>query len=102
MATDLTSKGHAPGIRSRPFELSRRRVLPMLPLLVLGGLAATFLWGINREPSKLPSTMIGKPVPRFDLPPVQGRTLGLSSDNLRGEVSLVNVFASWCVACREE
>jgi cytochrome c biogenesis protein CcmG/thiol:disulfide interchange protein DsbE len=41
-------------------------------------------------------------VPQFSLPPVKGRTLGLSSADLVGEVSLVNVFASWCVACREE
>ena len=41
-------------------------------------------------------------MPEFSLPPVQGRTLGLSSGDLRGEVSLVNVFASWCLACREE
>src|SRR3546814_7236428 len=47
-------------------------------------------------------SLIGKPVPEFALPPVQGRTLGLSSDDLQGEVSLINVFASWCTACREE
>jgi cytochrome c biogenesis protein CcmG, thiol:disulfide interchange protein DsbE len=41
-------------------------------------------------------------VPVFSLPPVKGRELGLSSADLTGEVSLVNVFASWCVACREE
>src|SRR2546427_715239 len=46
--------------------------------------------------------MLGKPVPEFALPPVKGRTLGLASADLNGEVSLVNVFASWCVACREE
>lgn len=41
-------------------------------------------------------------MPEFNLPPVQGRTLGLSSSDLQGEVSLVNVFASWCTACRYE
>jgi cytochrome c biogenesis protein CcmG/thiol:disulfide interchange protein DsbE len=41
-------------------------------------------------------------VPEFTLPPVQGRALGLASTDLNGEVSLVNVFASWCTACREE
>ena len=46
--------------------------------------------------------MIDKPVPVFSLMPVQGRQLGLASDNLKGEVALVNVFASWCVACRQE
>src|SRR5205823_8727113 len=39
---------------------------------------------------------------KFRLPPVEGRSLGLSSENLYGEVSLVNVFASWCTACRAE
>jgi cytochrome c biogenesis protein CcmG, thiol:disulfide interchange protein DsbE len=41
-------------------------------------------------------------VPEFSLPPVQGRSLGLSSTDLEGAVSLVNVFASWCTACRYE
>ena len=45
---------------------------------------------------------IGQPVPAFQLPPVQGRRLGLSERDLRGEVSLVNLFASWCGPCREE
>ena len=41
-------------------------------------------------------------VPDFRLAPVKGRTLGLATEDLKGEVSLVNVFASWCVACRDE
>lgn len=41
-------------------------------------------------------------MPQFDLPPVKGHALGLSSADLRGHVSLVNFFASWCVACRQE
>ena len=45
---------------------------------------------------------IGQPVPEFRLPPVKGRRLGLSDRDLRGEVSLVNLFASWCGPCREE
>ncbi|MGD9724791.1 MAG: DsbE family thiol:disulfide interchange protein [Alphaproteobacteria bacterium] len=59
-------------------------------------------WGLTRRPGERPSALIGKLVPAFDLPPVQGRTLGLASTDLNGEVSLVNVFASWCVACRAE
>jgi cytochrome c biogenesis protein CcmG/thiol:disulfide interchange protein DsbE len=66
---------------------------------VLAGLLA---WGLTRNATEIPSALIGKAVPAFSLPPVQGRTLGLSSSDLRREVSLVNVFASWCVACREE
>jgi cytochrome c biogenesis protein CcmG/thiol:disulfide interchange protein DsbE len=46
--------------------------------------------------------MIGKLVPEFTLAPVEGRTLGLSASDLKGEVSLVNVFASWCAECRRE
>jgi cytochrome c biogenesis protein CcmG/thiol:disulfide interchange protein DsbE len=66
------------------------------------GLAIAFLSGLNRDPSLVPSVLIGKPVPQFSLAPVKGRKLGLSTANLKGEVSLVNVFASWCVACRAE
>jgi cytochrome c biogenesis protein CcmG/thiol:disulfide interchange protein DsbE len=86
--------------QSRKF--SRRRLLLALPAVTFAGLASLFLWGLNRDPSSIPSTLIGRPVPKFSLPPVEGRTLGLSSENLHGEVSLVNVFASWCTACREE
>ncbi|MFV1993251.1 MAG: DsbE family thiol:disulfide interchange protein, partial [Acidiferrobacterales bacterium] len=54
-------------------------------------------------PSLIPSPLIGKDVPEFKLPPVKGRKLGLESADLRkGKVSIVNVFASWCVSCLEE
>lgn len=82
--------------------MRRRNVLAFLPLTVAAMLALVLAWGLTRDPSDLPSTLIGKPVPDFTLPPVKGRTLGLSSADLKSEVSLVNVFASWCVACREE
>ena len=81
---------------------TRRRLLLTLPATGFVALAGIFAVGLNYDPSKLPSALIGKKVPEFELPPVKGRTLGLSSKNLLGEVSLVNVFASWCVACRAE
>ncbi|HZP94641.1 MAG TPA: DsbE family thiol:disulfide interchange protein [Burkholderiales bacterium] len=71
-------------------------------MVVFLALVAALAVGLTRDPGKVPSPLIGKPVPEFSLPPVKGRELGLSSADLRGEVSLVNVFASWCVACREE
>lgn len=74
----------------------------MVPVVLFLVLAVALAWGLTRDPRELPSALIGKPVPDFSLPPVQGRTLGLSSADLKGEVSLVNVFASWCTACREE
>ncbi len=58
--------------------------------------------GLTRDPRILPSPLIGKSIPDFALPSLPGRDDGLSSENLRGEVSLVNVFASWCTACRYE
>jgi cytochrome c biogenesis protein CcmG/thiol:disulfide interchange protein DsbE len=82
--------------------MRRRNVLAFLPLAVAAVLGVVLAWGLTRDPSNLPSTLISKPVPDFALPPVKGRTLGLSSTDLKGEVSLVNVFASWCVACRAE
>ena len=83
-------------------DLSRRRLLYLLPLGIFGGMAAMFAVGLRRDPSTLPSALIGKPVPTFALPPLQGRPLGLSSEDLKGHVSLVNVFASWCAPCRQE
>jgi cytochrome c biogenesis protein CcmG/thiol:disulfide interchange protein DsbE len=56
------------------------------------------------DASRLPSALIGRPIPHFDLPPLTGiDTLGLSDADLRqGGVTLVNVFASWCVPCHAE
>ena len=81
---------------------SRRRLLYALPAVGFVGLAAIFAKGLKLDSKLIPSMLIGKQAPDFDLPPVKGRSLGLASKNLIGEVSLINVFASWCVACREE
>jgi len=80
----------------------RARLLLLVPALGFIGLVAAFALGLRNDPSLVPSPLVGKPVPVFELPPVDGRTLGLSSRDLQGQVSLVNVFASWCVSCREE
>jgi cytochrome c biogenesis protein CcmG/thiol:disulfide interchange protein DsbE len=80
----------------------RSRALFLLPLAGFIGLAVALTMGLEHDLRLVPSPLIGKPAPVFDLPAVKGRTLGLSSSDLQGEVSLVNVFASWCVACREE
>ena len=93
IATNETSKTDG-----RPPSVLRRRLLLALPAVGFAGLAAVFAWGISRDPNELPSALIGKAVPTFDLPSVEGRTLGLASKDLYGDVSLVNVFAS----CRAE
>lgn len=75
----------------------------VIPLAVFAGLAAALAAGLSLKPGEIPSALIQKPVPEFDLPPVLGRKLGLASRDLKqGDVALVNVFASWCVACRDE
>jgi len=80
------------------------RLRYLFPLAAFVALMLTFGWALNsnRNPSEIPSALIGKPVPQFALPAVKGRALPLSSTDLGGVASLVNVFASWCVACREE
>ena len=78
------------------------RLIYFLPLGIALILGVALAKGLTLDPNTLPSALLGRQVPEFDLPPVKGRTQGLSSTDIRGEVSLVNVFASWCVACREE
>ncbi|WP_119390690.1 DsbE family thiol:disulfide interchange protein [Taklimakanibacter lacteus] len=87
---------------TREVEASRRRLLYVVPIAAFTALAVVLAWGLTRNAQEIPSALIGRSVPEFTLPPVKGRILGLSSGDLRGEVSLVNVFASWCVACRAE
>ncbi|HEX6297674.1 MAG TPA: DsbE family thiol:disulfide interchange protein [Burkholderiales bacterium] len=72
------------------------------PLAILALLAVLLGVGLTLDPRELPSPLLERPVPQFDLAPVKGRTLGLATRDLRGEVSVVNVFASWCKACRDE
>ena len=79
-----------------------RRLLYLLPLLLFVGVGLFFYRGFERNPHDLPSALIDKPVPAFDLPPLPGRKEGLSNDALTGDVTLVNVFASWCGPCKLE
>jgi cytochrome c biogenesis protein CcmG, thiol:disulfide interchange protein DsbE len=74
----------------------------VLPLVAFITIAVFLGIGLTLNPREVPSPLIGRPVPEFALPPVLGRTLGLSDKDLKGQVSVVNVFASWCVPCRQE
>jgi cytochrome c biogenesis protein CcmG, thiol:disulfide interchange protein DsbE len=80
-----------------------RRILYLLPVLIFIGVGIGLAVGLTRDPSTLPSALIDRPVPAFELPAIEGMPgEGLSSADLEGEVSLLNVFASWCVPCRAE
>jgi cytochrome c biogenesis protein CcmG, thiol:disulfide interchange protein DsbE len=79
-----------------------RRWLYLLPAAIFALMGVGFYIGLSRDPDVLPSPLIDEPAPQFDLPPLPGSAKGLSTADLRGGVSLINVFASWCVPCREE
>jgi len=89
---------------------SRRLGVALLPLLMLAGLAGLFWFALHGgDPSRLPSAMIGKPVPDFTLPPLDALTTDAGpvqsfdpKDLAAGKPTIVNVFASWCVPCQEE
>ena len=79
-----------------------RRIVYLVPLAVFLVLAAYFWVGLGKDPQIIPSVLIDQQVPPFALKPIRGRDRGFSSDDLPGQVSLVNIFGSWCVACRIE
>ena len=76
-----------------------RFLIPIAAFLVLVVVLAV---GLTKDPGKLPSTFIGKPAPEFELPSLvdPGRSVG--SADFAGRVSLFNVWATWCVGCRQE
>jgi cytochrome c biogenesis protein CcmG, thiol:disulfide interchange protein DsbE len=86
-----------------------RRLLVLLPLAVFLGLAVLFLVGLySGDPSILPSALIGHPAPQTNLPPIAGLDRdgapvpGLDPAAFKGAVTIVNVWASWCVPCHDE
>jgi cytochrome c biogenesis protein CcmG/thiol:disulfide interchange protein DsbE len=81
--------------------MTMRRLLYLIPVVVFGAVGIGLAVGLTRDPGTLPSALLDQPVPTFELPALEGGE-GFSSRDLKGRVSLVNVFASWCVPCRVE
>ena len=82
----------------------KKRLLYLLPIIALGLFGAIAWIGLspNRDPSALPSALIGKPVPSFNLTTLDPSSGGLTPQDFAGRVTVVNFFASWCVPCRAE
>jgi len=90
-------------------NIGRRRVIVLAPLVVFLALVALFLIRLySGDPSRIPSALIGHPAPQLDLPPVAGlerngaAVPGIDAASFKGAVTVVNVWASWCVPCHDE
>jgi cytochrome c biogenesis protein CcmG/thiol:disulfide interchange protein DsbE len=90
-------------------RVSRRRIVVLVPLVVFLGLVVLFLIRLHSgDPARIPSALIGHPAPQTSLPPVAGLDRdgepvpGIDPADFRGAVTVVNVWASWCVPCHDE
>ena len=74
----------------------------LIPLVLFLALVAFLAIGLGRDPREVPSPLINKPAPAFRLVELKNPSRSFSSEEMRGKVWLLNVWASWCVACRDE
>ena len=78
------------------------RLALFLPLALFAVLTIVLLLGLDKDPAELPSALVGEPFPVFTLPSLYDANRSLDERNIAGEVVLVNVWATWCFACRIE
>lgn len=74
----------------------------LIPIIAFVLLVVVFRVGLERDPTFVPSPLIGKPTPEFRLPRLKYPDQQVTDADLRGQVSLLNVWATWCVGCRQE
>ncbi len=73
-----------------------------IPLIIFMVLAAFFWKGLSLDPTAMPSALLDKPVPTFSLATVNDEQRQVTQEDLKGRVSLLNVWATWCISCRQE
>lgn len=78
------------------------RLKLFIPLMIFVVLAAFFWRGLSLDPTDMPSALIDRPMPVFSLPTVNDASKVVSESDLKGEVTLLNVWATWCISCRVE
>lgn len=78
------------------------RVVLLIPLTLFLALVVFLFVGLGRDPREVPSPLLKKPAPAFQLPELQEPTRNFSSESMRGKVWLLNFWGTWCIACREE
>jgi cytochrome c biogenesis protein CcmG/thiol:disulfide interchange protein DsbE len=74
----------------------------LVPLAIFFILALFLFRGLSLDPKRVPSPLVGKPMPEFSLPRLQDPAATLSDSDLKGKVSVLNIWATWCVSCRAE
>ncbi len=74
----------------------------LVPLLVFFALVGFLAYGLTLNPREVPSPLVGKPAPGFELARLEAPETRFSLEEMRGQVFLLNVWASWCVSCRQE
>jgi len=79
-----------------------KTIAALLPLGLFAALAALLFNGLLRDPSAIPSTMIDKPTPEFSRPDLLDPTRLVTQESLRDDITLANVWGTWCVSCRQE
>ena len=78
------------------------RLKLFLPLLIFMVLATVLYWGLGKDPNAMPSVLVGRPVPEFNLPSIQDDKHLLGRNIFEGNVTLLNIWATWCPSCRIE
>ncbi len=74
----------------------------LVPFVLVAVMIPVFVIGLNRDPSEIPSPLLLKPAPEFELPRLKDPNITVGSADYEGRLALLNVWATWCVGCRQE